>query len=395
MATQEAAENPLETMKNKTWILKTSIHCEGCKRKVKKILKQVPGVENVEVDIKQQKVIVTGNVDGDSLTKKLIKSGKKAELWPEKTEKKEKKSGQERNKEKQIKRQSNEQKIQENGAKKEQKPTGNVEAVQDPAKIGDGGASTSGSTAKSGGASVGAAQVDGGEVKSDEKSDAGGSAKVSEGPVKTSGGVQVAESKLEKKPETDSSAASAPQPAEEEGKGDSESKSKSAAASEKSNGGSDGIETGTSGKKKKKKGQNGNSMERAKSSAATPASTGSDKHHGAGPPLISNPANHIPPHQHNYHDYPTPLHHYGRPPAYAVSYNTAYPTSSYTASYAAPPQHSYVYTNSGPEVEPQPPSYPDSYPRQPPPSDPDSYPRQPLDSFEMFSDENPNGCFIM
>ncbi|CAA3024668.1 heavy metal-associated isoprenylated plant 3-like [Olea europaea subsp. europaea] len=394
MATQEAAENPLKPIKNKTWILRTSIHCEGCKRKVKKILDQVHGVENVDIDIKQQKVIVTGNVKVDSLIKKLKKSGKNAELWPEKTEKKEKNSVQERNKEKQIKRQNNEQNDQRNGVKKEQKPMGNVEAVQDPAKTSDGGASTSGSIAKSGEGSVGAAQVDAGDVKSDEKIDAGGSVKVSEGLVKTTGGVQVAESKLEKKPEPESSSANArpPPPAKEE-KGDSENKS--GVASENNNGGSDSVETHTSGKKKKKQGQNSNNMERAKSSAATPASTGSDKHRGAGQPPISIPANHIPPRQHNYHDYPTPLHRYGPPPVYTVSHNTTYPTSSYTASYSAPPPHSYVYTYSGREVEPPPPSYSDSYPPQPPPFNADSYPRQPLDSFEMFSDENPNGCFIM
>ncbi|KAL2453952.1 HMA domain-containing protein [Abeliophyllum distichum] len=381
MATQEAAENPLQAIKNKTWILRTSIHCEGCKKKVKKILNQVHGVENVEVDIKQQKVIVTGNVDGDSLIKKLIKSGKNAELWPQKAEKKEKNSGKGKNIEKQTGRESNEQKINDNGGKKEQKPAVKVEVVQDPAKLSDGGASTSGFAAKSGGGSGGAAEVDGGEVKSSGKSGAAGSAEVSEGSVKTSSGVQVVESKSEeKKPE--SSSAGARPPATEE-KGDSDSKS--GVASEKGNGvGGGGSESGTSGKKKKKQGQNGNNNECAKSSAATPACTGSEKHHDAGPPPISVPAYHIPPRQHDYHDYPPPPLYYAPQPAYSVSYNTVYPTNSYTASYRAdPPPYSYAHTYPGREFEP------------PPPSDPDSHSRQPLDSFEMFSDENPNGCFVM
>ncbi|CAI9764279.1 unnamed protein product [Fraxinus pennsylvanica] len=365
---QEAAKNHLRDIKNKTWILKTSIHCEGCKRKVKKILNQVQGVENVEVDIKQQKVIVTGNVEGDSLINKLTKSGKKAELC-EKTEKKEKNSGQGRNKEKQIKRQSNEQKIQENGAEKEQKPAVNVQAVQDPAKISDGGASTSGSASKRGGA----AEVDGGEVKRNEASDAGSSAKDT-GPVKTNDSNQVAESKSEEKKPERNSAGEPLLPAED-------SESKSGVASEKSKGGSvSGGENGASGKKKKKQGQNGNNNERAKTSVATPARTGSEKH-DVGPPPICFPANHIPPRQHNYHHYPHPLHNCEPPPVSAVSYNTAYPTSSYTASYyAAPPPHSYAYSYPGQDIEPP-----------PPPSDPASYPRQPLDSFEMFSEENTKG----
>ncbi|CAA3007085.1 heavy metal-associated isoprenylated plant 3-like [Olea europaea subsp. europaea] len=373
MATQAAAENPLRDIQNKTWILITSIHCEGCKRKVKKILSQVQGVENVEVDIKQQKVMVTGHVEGDSLIKKLKKSGKNAELWLEKTEKKKKNSGQGRNKEKQI---SNEPKIEENGAKKEQKPAVNVQVVQNPAKISNGGASTSSYAAKSGGV----AEVDGGEVKSNEKRDAGGSAKV-KGPVKTSGSDQVAKLKSEEKKPESSSAGEPLFPAEEK----EDSESKSGVSSVKSNDGSVGGGVScTTGKKKKRQGQNGDNNECAKSSVATPACTGSEKHHDAGPPPISVPANHIPPRQHDYHDYPHTIHPYGPPPVYAMSYNTAYPASSYTASYyAAPPPRSYAYSYPGQEIEP------------PPPSNSDSYPQQPLDSFEMFSDENPNGCFIM
>ncbi|KAL2508055.1 ABC transporter C family member 3 [Forsythia ovata] len=52
----------------------------------------------------------------------------------------------------------------------EQNPAVNVEVVQDPAKISDGGASASGSVVKSGGRSGGGtAVVDDGEVKSNEK----------------------------------------------------------------------------------------------------------------------------------------------------------------------------------------------------------------------------------
>ncbi|PKU68479.1 heavy metal-associated isoprenylated plant protein 36 [Dendrobium catenatum] len=81
MASGEAAAEPL---KYKTLALKVSIHCEGCKKKVKKVLQGIEGVYKTTIDSQQQKVTVTGNVEADTLIKKLVKSGKHAELWPEK-----------------------------------------------------------------------------------------------------------------------------------------------------------------------------------------------------------------------------------------------------------------------------------------------------------------------
>ncbi|KAG6430204.1 hypothetical protein SASPL_108266 [Salvia splendens] len=66
-----------------TTIIKASIHCQGCKRKVHKILSQIQGVEHVDIDAQQHKVTVKGNVDADALIRKLIKSGKNAQLWPQ------------------------------------------------------------------------------------------------------------------------------------------------------------------------------------------------------------------------------------------------------------------------------------------------------------------------
>ncbi|MFS7890452.1 putative heavy metal-associated domain, HMA, heavy metal-associated domain superfamily [Helianthus anomalus] len=65
-----------------TQSLKVNIHCDGCKHKVKKILKKIEGVYSVDIDSEQQKVNVSGNVDSNTLIKKLIKSGKYAEVWP-------------------------------------------------------------------------------------------------------------------------------------------------------------------------------------------------------------------------------------------------------------------------------------------------------------------------
>ncbi|KAI7725974.1 hypothetical protein M8C21_030193 [Ambrosia artemisiifolia] len=66
-----------------TWVLKVSIHCVGCKRKVKKVLQTIEGVYIVDIDAKQHKVTVVGNVEVDALIKKLVKTGKHAEKWPE------------------------------------------------------------------------------------------------------------------------------------------------------------------------------------------------------------------------------------------------------------------------------------------------------------------------
>ncbi|OIW17418.1 hypothetical protein TanjilG_22530 [Lupinus angustifolius] len=70
MATKQGdEETPLgETLKYKTWVLRVLIHCDGCKKKVKKVLH---GID------------VTGNVEAETLIKKLERTGKFAELLPE------------------------------------------------------------------------------------------------------------------------------------------------------------------------------------------------------------------------------------------------------------------------------------------------------------------------
>ncbi|XP_022973781.1 heavy metal-associated isoprenylated plant protein 35-like [Cucurbita maxima] len=83
----EAAPQPLRAQ---VWILKVSIHCEGCKRKVKKVLQSIDGVYTTIIDSEQQKVTVTGNVSRETLTKRLARAGKQAEIWPEKPAEKEK-----------------------------------------------------------------------------------------------------------------------------------------------------------------------------------------------------------------------------------------------------------------------------------------------------------------
>ncbi|KAK8947024.1 hypothetical protein KSP39_PZI006870 [Platanthera zijinensis] len=69
-----------------SWVLKVNIHCEGCKKKVKKVLQKVQGVYTVDIDSNQSRVTVTGDVDGESLVRKLLKYGKHSELLTEKNQ---------------------------------------------------------------------------------------------------------------------------------------------------------------------------------------------------------------------------------------------------------------------------------------------------------------------
>ncbi|GAB2288907.1 hypothetical protein Dimus_023212 [Dionaea muscipula] len=68
------------TLQVQTHVLKVNVNCHGCRLKVKKVLKKIEGVYAVNIDAEQQKVTVRGVVDPSTLIKKLIKSGKQAEL---------------------------------------------------------------------------------------------------------------------------------------------------------------------------------------------------------------------------------------------------------------------------------------------------------------------------
>ncbi|KAL9232913.1 hypothetical protein vseg_007974 [Gypsophila vaccaria] len=89
MAGAEAATQPLIY---KTYVLKVPIHCVGCKREVKKLLQNIEGVYSTSIDSEQQKVTVSGNIDAEVLVKKLLKTGKHAEIWEEKSSEKSKKN---------------------------------------------------------------------------------------------------------------------------------------------------------------------------------------------------------------------------------------------------------------------------------------------------------------
>ncbi|GKV42922.1 hypothetical protein SLEP1_g50277 [Rubroshorea leprosula] len=78
-------EEDFKLLKLQTFVLKVSIHCDGCKQKVKKLLQRIEGVYQVNIDAEQQKVTVSGTVDSATLIKKLVRAGKHAELWSQKS----------------------------------------------------------------------------------------------------------------------------------------------------------------------------------------------------------------------------------------------------------------------------------------------------------------------
>ncbi|XP_020222672.1 heavy metal-associated isoprenylated plant protein 37 [Cajanus cajan] len=78
-------EEDFKLLKIQTCVLKVNIHCDGCKQKVKKLLQRIEGVYQVQIDAEQQKVTVLGSVDSATLIKKLVRAGKYAELWSQKT----------------------------------------------------------------------------------------------------------------------------------------------------------------------------------------------------------------------------------------------------------------------------------------------------------------------
>ncbi|KAL5717106.1 hypothetical protein ACHQM5_010177 [Ranunculus cassubicifolius] len=62
--------------------LKVGMSCQGCVGAVTRVLNKMEGVETFDVDIKQQKVTVKGNVEADAVFQTVSKTGKKTEFWP-------------------------------------------------------------------------------------------------------------------------------------------------------------------------------------------------------------------------------------------------------------------------------------------------------------------------
>lgn len=331
--------------------------------------------------MRQQKVVVTGNVNSDILIKKLIKTGKHVELWPEPTDSKKNKPGKSENKEKQNNDTETESSEEINQSSENDNETGKVKLIVDTSHTSKTVKSTNGS----------------GEVHVINGN------KLSEGcATGKTGEVHVQEVKPEVRRQTVvlpagpvtqkkvSVAVQFPNDDNEE-----------SSANEKTVGG---------GKKKKKKGKgkvnNNNANEGAVEQCGDDPGTGGsgNRSHGQGhgnlnfhgmvhpgSVPVSSPANENPP-RHYTNNQLYPPHYYAPPPAVApvctVSYHTAYPSSSsYGAAYYAPPQaYQYAHVmNSGTEMEPRPYTY-----------ESESYTSsQASDEFVYFSDENPNACSVM
>ncbi|KAI4310950.1 hypothetical protein MLD38_035892 [Melastoma candidum] len=350
------------------WALKVSIHCEGCKRKVQKIISNTRGVERVDIDLKQHKVCVQGNVDPQTVIWKLEKAGKHAELWPQE----EKPVSKESKKLNKVKDKSKDK--QKNSLDKVDSDQSRLEnrKVESPAP--------------------------GGEAKHEAEDGKG----------------RKAEDARNKGPEMAHNPAIV-----ETGAGAAEKEATTAPEGSQSptdvNGGKT-VEGNGENKKKKKKSKG---QDRKKETCETDEVHSLEKDAAAGTTLpgCSNsnngPVNQGPPRQprvlhpeHNYqsrgpvhepppdefpasnggyYNYspPPPQRHQG-PPVYAVNYHTAHPCGVYgTSQYYAPhppmnTYHEYLHPR---QEEPRP--YYDPYYQRPP------------ESFQLFSDENPNACSLM
>ncbi|KAL5707572.1 hypothetical protein ACHQM5_018461 [Ranunculus cassubicifolius] len=56
--------------------------CDGCKRRIRKAVSKLDGVDTVHIDMDNQKVTVTGYVDQRKVLKVVRRTGRKAEFWP-------------------------------------------------------------------------------------------------------------------------------------------------------------------------------------------------------------------------------------------------------------------------------------------------------------------------
>ncbi|CAH8360418.1 unnamed protein product [Eruca vesicaria subsp. sativa] len=56
--------------------------CQGCVGAVNRVLGKMEGVESFDIDIKEQKVTVKGNVEPEAVFQTVSKTGKKTSYWP-------------------------------------------------------------------------------------------------------------------------------------------------------------------------------------------------------------------------------------------------------------------------------------------------------------------------
>ncbi|KAA8539157.1 hypothetical protein F0562_025849 [Nyssa sinensis] len=66
---------------SQTVVLKVGMSCQGCVGAVKRVLGKMEGVESFDIDIKEQKVTVKGNVQPEAVLQTVSKTGKKTAFW--------------------------------------------------------------------------------------------------------------------------------------------------------------------------------------------------------------------------------------------------------------------------------------------------------------------------
>ncbi|KAL5067103.1 hypothetical protein RYX36_017990 [Vicia faba] len=70
-------------MSSQTVVLKVAMSCQGCSGAVKRVLEKLQGVESFDIDMKEQKVTVKGNVKPEEVYETVSKTGKKTAFWVE------------------------------------------------------------------------------------------------------------------------------------------------------------------------------------------------------------------------------------------------------------------------------------------------------------------------
>ncbi|KAH8496057.1 hypothetical protein Peur_055256 [Populus x canadensis] len=77
VARKKRKRKPMQTVD-----IKVKMDCDGCERRVKNSVSSMKGVKSVEVNRKQSRVTVSGNVEPNKVLKKVKSTGKRAEFWP-------------------------------------------------------------------------------------------------------------------------------------------------------------------------------------------------------------------------------------------------------------------------------------------------------------------------
>ncbi|GLT28992.1 hypothetical protein SLA2020_038880 [Shorea laevis] len=67
-------------LKPKVVVLRVSMHCHGCARKVEKHISKIEGVTSYKVDLESKRVVVTGDILPFEVLESVSRV-KKAELW--------------------------------------------------------------------------------------------------------------------------------------------------------------------------------------------------------------------------------------------------------------------------------------------------------------------------